>query len=39
MSRHGRGIAGHTSADVRTGFQDLAHTSWLLFAREKYTQT
>lgn len=38
MSRHGRGTAAHTSADVRTGFQSLAHTSWLLFAREKYTQ-
>lgn len=23
MSQHGRGIAAHTSADVRTGFQDL----------------
>lgn len=38
MSRHRRGIAGHTSAGVRTGFQDLACTSCLLFTREKYTQ-
>lgn len=39
MSQHGRGIAGHTSADVRTGFQDLAHTSWLLCQGEIYTNT
>lgn len=38
MNQHGRGIAGHTSADVRTGFQDLAHTSQLCQG-EMYTHT